>query len=94
MTRSWESPDRASALFAEVALDAYEPGPLQVELTSDRRVAVVSISPGFYDGVVGAFVNADQVPLGGTLLLVDLETQSVAAEVTTAHVPMGIAISS
>lgn len=84
---------RAEVVVGEVDLAAWEPGPLQVEVTPDGERAVVSISPGFFDGVVGGTIAAGDVPLDGTLLVVDLQAREVLAELPTAHVPMGIAIS-
>ena len=83
---------RDEALYDEIDLGMYAPGPLEVELTSDGRTAVVASAPGFFDGFVGALINAGEVPAGGSLLIVDLETGDVQ-EVPTLHTPMGIAIS-
>lgn len=83
---------REAMLVGEVDLSAWEPGPLQVEVTPDGRTAVVSVSPGFFDGIVGSSLGVGEVSLGGTLLVVDLEAREVLAELATAHVPMGIAI--
>ena len=85
---------RADALWAEVDLSSYPgAGPLQVELTPDGSQAVVAIGPGFFQGIVGTTIGADDVPDGGALLLVDLDSQAVTAEFETTHVPMGMAIS-
>lgn len=85
---------REDALWAEVDLSGYPgAGPLQVELTPDGSQAVVAIGPGFFQGIVGTTIGASDVPDGGALLLVDLDTQAVTAEFDTTHVPMGIAIS-
>lgn len=75
-----------------IDLAPYAPGPLQVELTPDGTTAVVSVSPGFYGGLVGGFIGVDSLEQDGTLLRVDLQTAEVT-EITTVHVPMGIAIS-
>lgn len=83
---------RDEALYAEVDLSAYEPGPLQVEIAPDGHTAVVSISPAFFDGIVGSSIGVSEVTLDGTLLVVDLQQREVVAELATAHVPMGIAI--
>lgn len=74
-----------------IDLSDHLPGPLQVELAPDGVTAVVSISPGFYGGFVGSLIGVGRVEQDGTLLLVDLETEAVT-EVSTVHVPMGIAI--
>ncbi|MEO1270282.1 MAG: hypothetical protein AAFX99_19510 [Myxococcota bacterium] len=78
-----------------IDLSAYPPGPLQIEVVPNSNRAVVSISPGFFDGSLGALVGAleGDVPTGGSLLIVDLDTGTVQMELETAHVPMGIAIS-
>jgi DNA-binding beta-propeller fold protein YncE len=83
---------REEALVGEVDLSAYAPGPLELEITPDGRTAVVAVSPGFFDGLVGQTLGFGEIALDGTLLVVDLETRSVTAEIATAHVPMGIAI--
>jgi DNA-binding beta-propeller fold protein YncE len=79
-------------VVSTIDLGAYEPGPLEVELTPDARTAVVSVSPGFYDGIVGNTIGISDVPLGGLLLVVDLVSGAIT-ELQPAHVPMGIAIS-
>ncbi len=85
---------RDDALWAEVDLSGYPgAGPIQVELTPDASQAVVAIGPGFFQGIVGNTIGATDVPDGGALLLVDLDSQTVTAEFDTMHVPMGIAIS-
>ncbi len=75
-----------------IDLSSYAPGPLQVEIAPDGVTAIVSISPGFYDGVVGNAIGAGAVEQDGTLLRVDLGTEQID-EIATTHVPMGIAIS-
>ena len=79
-------------VVSTIDLGAYEPGPLQVELTPDSQTAIVAVSPGFYDGIVGNTLGISDLPLGGTLLVVDLPTGEIT-ELQPAHVPMGIAIS-
>lgn len=79
----------ANATLGTIDLSDWEPGPLEVEITPDGKTAVVSISPGFFDGLVPGL---PPLPPGGALLLVDLESRT-ATEVETEHVPMGIAIS-
>lgn len=83
---------RADVEVVRIDLSAFTPGPLQLELISADE-ALVAISPGFYDGIVGNTIGVGDVPLGGTLLRVDLRSGEVLAEYTTAHVPMGLAIS-
>jgi YVTN family beta-propeller protein len=50
----------------------------------------VSVGPGFFDGF--SIIGSPDVPSGGTLLVVDLETGE-AESIETEDVPMGIAIS-
>jgi hypothetical protein len=90
---------REAALWKTIDVSAYAPGPLEVELTPDGATAVVAISPGFFDGFVGGLAGLDpNVPAGGGLLFVDLDT-SVVTPVELCpppgpcQVPMGIAIS-
>ena len=79
------------SLVETIDLSDWEPGPLEIEITPDGTTAVVSISPGFFGSVLG-LIGSPTIPDGGTLLLVDLSSGK-ATELTTAHVPMGIAIS-
>lgn len=83
---------RQDILVDTIDLSMYAPGPLQVELTPDGATAVVSISPGFFDGFVGNLIGVGDVELTGMLLIVDIASRSVVAELSPAHVPMGIAI--
>ena len=76
-----------------VDLSAYPPGPLEVEITPDGATAVVTTSPGCFDGLVGNLIGVGDVELDGALLLVDIASRSVTAELQPADVPMGIAIS-
>ena len=80
-------------LVDTVDLSAYPPGPLEVEVTPDGATAIVAVSPGFFDGLVGNLIGAGEVELDGALLLVDIASRSVTAELQPADVPMGIAIS-
>jgi YVTN family beta-propeller protein len=84
---------RDEMLVGTIDLSAYAPGPLELEITPDGRRAVVSVSPGFFGGFVGTAIGAGSPEQDGTLLVVDLQTREVLAELDTAHVPMGIAIS-
>jgi DNA-binding beta-propeller fold protein YncE len=85
--------DAEDAIVATISLDAYPPGPLEVEITPDGRTAIVSVGPGFFEGAGAALVGMPSVPEGAALLLVDLDTRAVLAEIETAHTPMGIAVS-
>jgi DNA-binding beta-propeller fold protein YncE len=80
------------ARWGTVDLAEYAPGPLEIEITPDAKTAVVSVSPGFFAGVGTLFLGKLDIPPGGTLLIVDLPSRSVKAEVATTHTPMGIAI--
>ncbi len=83
-----------TALVDTVDLSAYAPGPLELELTPDGALAVVTVSPGFFGGGVGgSLVGSPEVPEGGRLLVVDIASRKVVAELETEHTPMGIAIS-
>lgn len=85
---------RADALWKTIELDAYEPGPLEAELAPDGKLAVVAVGPGFFAGAVGGLAGAGSgtVPEGGVLLIVEIDTGTVLAELDTAQYPMGIAI--
>jgi len=82
------------ARLRTIDLGAFEPGPLEVEITPDGKSALVAVGPGFFDGdgVTNGLIGSPEVPPGGAMLIVDLDTGE-AVEVATAHVPMGIAIS-
>ncbi|MCA9683836.1 MAG: hypothetical protein KC457_16670, partial [Myxococcales bacterium] len=85
---------REQALWRTIELPQWEPGPLEVELTPDASKAVVSIAPGFFAGAGGSLVGAGPgtVPEGGALLVVEVDTGMVLAEIATAHYPMGIVV--
>jgi len=85
---------RDAALWKTIELPDHEPGPLEVELSPDGRLAVVAVAPGFFAGAGGALVGlaSGDVPPGGALLIVDIDAGMVLAELTLAHYPMGIAI--
>lgn len=83
--------DRESLLVDTIELEGFAPGPLEVEIGPDGHTALVSVSPGFFDGFVGGAIGLADVALDGTLLVVDLDTREVVAELATAHVPMGFA---
>lgn len=82
--------DAAASIVRTIDLSDWEPGPLEIELTPDGNTAVVSVAPGFFNGF--SIIGSPDVPPGGTLLIVDLETGE-AESIQTEHVPMGIAIS-
>lgn len=82
--------DAEASIVGTIDLSDWQPGPLEIELTPDGKTAVVSVGPGFFDGF--PIIGSPDVPPGGTLLVVDLETGE-AESIETEHVPMGIAIS-
>ncbi len=83
--------DGPSSVVDTIDLSEWEPGPIEVEITSDGNTAVVSVGPAYFDGLPG-LVGDPEIPEGGTLLIVDLQS-GVADEVQTKDVPLGIAIS-
>ena len=84
---------RDEALHDTIDLSAFSPGPLEVELTPDGTTALVSISPGFFDGPVGGLAGITGVPSeDGAFVIVDLESHETT-EVLTGPKPMGIAVS-
>lgn len=82
---------RAELVIATLDLSGHGPGPLEVEIAPDGRTALVSISPGFYDGIVGQNLGLGALQSAGALLAVDLDTQEIRGEIATAHVAMGMA---
>ncbi|MBW2160174.1 MAG: hypothetical protein JRH14_09460 [Deltaproteobacteria bacterium] len=85
--------DGPSSVVDTIDLSGWEPGPIEVEVTPDGKTAVVSVGPAFFDvGVTNMLIGSPEVPEGGTLLIVDLESGE-ATEVVTSDVPLGIAIS-
>lgn len=84
---------RDEALWKEIDLSAYPPGPYQVELTPDGKYALVASASGFFSGGVGALLGASGSPGGGSVLMVDLDTDEVIHEFETPQPPMGLEIS-
>ncbi len=82
----------SEAIVGTIELGAYAPGPIELEITPDGRTAVVSVGPGFFDGTGGVLVGTPMPEQEGRVLLVDLESRAVTADIATTHVPMGIAI--
>lgn len=82
------------SIVGTIDLSDFAPGPLELELTPDGNIAVVSVAPGFFDGTgfTNMIIGSPTVPPGGTLLVVDLTTGD-AQSIETEDVPMGIAIS-
>lgn len=86
--------DGPSSVLYTIDLSEWEPGPIEVEISPDGTTAVVAVGPAFFDsGVTNTLVGSPEVPPGGTLLIVDLNTGD-ATELATEDVPLGIAISS
>jgi YVTN family beta-propeller protein len=83
--------DPAALVRGTIDLSAWAPGPLEVEIAPDGHTALVSVSPGFFDGIVGQTLGLTDLPLDGAGLVVDLDTREVVTELATAHVPMGFA---
>ncbi|MBK6919545.1 MAG: hypothetical protein IPH07_19280 [Deltaproteobacteria bacterium] len=81
----------ADIVRGTIDLSAYAPGPIEVEIAPDGHTALVAISPGFFDGIVGQTLGFTDLPLEGAALVVDLDTGEVVAELATAHVPLGFA---
>ncbi len=83
--------DASQAIVDTIDLSDWEPGPIELEITPDGKTAVVSVGPAFFDSLSG-LLGDPEIPPGGTLLIVDLET-GTADEIQTEDVPLGIAIS-
>lgn len=76
----------------ELDLSSYVHGPLNAEVSPDGRYALVSLSAGFFvvEGA-GALVRAGEIPQGpGQVLVIDLNTLEIVAELETGNGPMGI----
>ncbi len=83
--------DPAEIVVGTIDLSAWAPGALEIEIAPDGHTALVSVSPGFYDTLVGQTLGLGELALDGALLVVDLDTREVVTELATAHVPMGFA---
>jgi hypothetical protein len=85
---------REEALWKEIDLAAHEPGPIQAELTPDGSLAIVAVGPSFFATQAGTLAGAGPgtVPEGGLVLIVEIDSGSVIAELETAHYPHGVAI--
>lgn len=84
---------REQALWRTIELPDHEPGPLEAELGPDGNLIVASIAPGFFAGAGGALAGAGTVPEGGALLIIEVESGTILAELETASYPMGLAFS-
>lgn len=83
---------REDALWKEIDLGGHEPGPIEAELSPDGSLAVVAVGPGFFAGALGGLVNSGDVPEGGAVLVVEIDSGAVLAEIATAQYPLGVAI--
>ncbi|MFM2416805.1 MAG: hypothetical protein RL385_1528 [Pseudomonadota bacterium] len=84
---------RGSVSLGELKLPEFSPGPLELELTPDKKTLLVSVSAGFF-AIPGAgiAVNAGAIPQGpGKLLFVDVDSRKVEAAIDTGDGPMGAA---
>jgi hypothetical protein len=88
--------DREEVLLDTLDLSDHAPGPLVVQITPDRKTALVSISAGFFAiPLANLLVGADAIPTDpGKLLFIDLDSRQVVGELQTGDGPMGIAITS
>jgi YVTN family beta-propeller protein len=80
------------AILERIDLSEYAPGPLEIEIAPDGHTALVSNGPGFFGGEGATLVGNPDIEAGGSLLIVDLDTAEVRAELFPAQPPMGIAI--
>ena len=82
--------DAEAPLYA-IDLAAYSPGPVELEVAPDGRTALVAVGPAFLDQV-GPLMGLPEVPAGGALLVVDLDSRKVRGEIAVSSPPMGLAI--
>lgn len=80
-------------LIDKITIDGRRLGPLDVAVTKDGKLALVSISGGFFSVPgAGALVDAT-IPSGsGALLFVDLDTLQVVDTLNTGNSPMSIVL--
>jgi DNA-binding beta-propeller fold protein YncE len=88
-----EGATRDDALLASLDLSGYAQAPINAEVTPDGKLALVSLSDGFFAlPIAGTLVGASGIPTEpGSVLFVDLESFEVVAELATGDGPMGIA---
>lgn len=86
--------ERADAENASMDLSEHAPGPFEIEITPDGKLALVAISSGFFSLGAGFIVNEPMISQEpGSLLFIDMETRAVVGELETGEHPMGIRIS-
>jgi hypothetical protein len=76
-------------------VSSYLPGPLEIEVTPDRKTALATVSTGFFRiPGAGLLVGGDGPPPSptGKLLFIDLPSKQVVATLDTGEDPQGIAI--
>ncbi|HWB78903.1 MAG TPA: hypothetical protein VG755_28270, partial [Nannocystaceae bacterium] len=83
--------DSASLIVGTIDISMYAPGSMEVEIAPDGHTALVSVTPGFFDGLVGSTLGFTDLALDGAGLVVDLDTREVVTELATPHVPLGFA---
>lgn len=86
---------REEALIESIDLSAYSPGPLEVQITPDKKTALVTVSAGFFSIPLSNLLVGESQAIPddpGKLLFIDLDSRQVVAEIDTGHGPMGIAI--
>jgi hypothetical protein len=83
--------DPAKLVLGTIDLSAYAPGAMEVEIAPDGHTALVSVTPGFFDGIVGQTLGFTDLALDGVGLVVDLDTGEIVTELATAQVPLGFA---
>ncbi len=87
---------KADAVTSTLDLSKYKPGPLSLELSPDGKKLLVAVSTGFFAIPLAGQLLLDDpnIPAGdaGSLLIIDVDTQKVEAELKTGNSPIGIAI--
>jgi YVTN family beta-propeller protein len=85
---------RSTAQTSALDLSAHAAGPINVEVTPDAKLALVSLSAGFFSiPVSGILINAGAIPSDpGALLFLDLEKREIVGQLDTGMGPMGIAL--
>lgn len=80
-------------LINRIDLSQYTPGPIDVTVTKDGKLALVSISAGWFATPGANAIIGENVPTGqSTLLFVDLAKRAVVGELNTGNDPMSIVL--